>query len=423
MPTVSRSEVCTGSGDVGRAARLAGVMMFPDAAAAIREDLVALRRDLHAHPEVGLDLPVTRARLEAELAGLGLEVTRGTALTSLTAVLRGGRPGPTVLLRADMDGLLVTERTGLPFASRHGTMHACGHDLHMAGLVGAARLLAARRDELPGTVVFMFQPGEEGYAGGRLMIEEGVLDAGPSRPVAAYAIHVDSVFPSGRFTTRPGPIMASASGLTIRVSGTGGHAAIPHLAVDPVPVAAEIVLALQTFVARRVPAADPAVVSVTRLASDSAAPNVLATRVELGVNVRTLSRETFALVHERIDALVRGIAAAHGATVELDWVDSYPVTVNDPAETAAALAVLDDLVGAERVERMPAPAMSSEDFAYVLEEVPGTLVFLGARPPGLEAEEAPAMHSETAAFDEEVLALQAATLAELAWRRLHRDEE
>lgn len=397
-------------------------MTLVDDAVALRPDLVALRRELHAHPEVGLDLPSTRDTLLAALDGLGLEVSQGSALTSITAVLRGARPGPTVLLRGDMDGLPVTELTGLPFASTHGTMHACGHDLHMTGLVGAARLLAARRDELPGSVVFMFQPGEEGFAGGRVMLEEGVLDAGPSRPVAAYALHVDSVFPSGAFTTRAGSIMASASGLTIRITGSGGHAAIPHLAIDPIPVAAEVVLALQTFVARRIPAADPAVVSVTRLSSDSAAPNVLATRVEVGVNIRTLSRATFDLVHSRMEELVAGIVAAHGATVEFEWVDSYPVTVNDPAETAAALEVLDDLVGADRVVRMPAPAMASEDFAYVLEAVPGTLVFLGARLPGLTETEAPAMHSETAAFDEDVLTLAAGTLAELAWRRLHRQE-
>ncbi len=397
-------------------------MTFRDDAAALQSDLVALRRELHAHPELGLDLPATRDVLLRALDGLGLELTQGSALTSLTAVLRGGRPGPTVLLRADMDGLPVAEDTGLPFASTRGTMHACGHDLHMTGLVGAARLLSARRDELPGAVVLMFQPGEEGHAGGRVMLEEGVLDAGPSRPVAAYALHVDSVFPSGSFTTRAGSIMASATGLTIRVTGSGGHAAIPHLAIDPIPVAAEVVLALQTFVARRIPAADPAVVSVTRLSSDSAAPNVLATRVEIGVNIRTLSRATFDLVHSRLEELVAGIVAAHGATAEFEWVDSYPVTVNDPDETARTLETLDELVGAERVIRMPAPAMASEDFAYVLEAVPGTLVFLGARLPGLTEVQAPAMHSETAAFDEDVLQLQAATLAELAWRRLHREE-
>ena len=255
-------------------------MDFRDAAGALAGDLTTLRRRLHAHPEVGLDLPETQAVLREALDGLPLEITAGERLTSLTAVLRGGRPGPVVLLRADMDGLPITEATGLDFAAPTGaygagTMHACGHDLHMAGLVGAARLLAARRDELPGTVVFMFQPGEEGFAGARVMLEEGVLDAAGAPPVAAYALHVDSVLASGVVTTRPGAIMASATGLKVRIVGTGGHAAYPHLGVDPIPVAAELVLALQTFVTRRVPAVDPAVVSVTRLTSDSAAPNVL----------------------------------------------------------------------------------------------------------------------------------------------------
>lgn len=391
---------------------------FDDGAAALAGDLTALRRRLHAHPEVGLDLPVTQAALREALAGLPLEITAGRGLTSLTAVLRGGRPGPVVLLRADMDGLPINEATGLDFAATTGTMHACGHDLHMTGLVGAARLLAARRDELPGTVVFMFQPGEEGYAGARVMLEEGVLDAAGEHAVAAYALHVDSVLGSGVFTSRPGAIMASASGLRVRVVGTGGHAAYPHLGVDPIPVAAEIVLALQSFVTRKVPAVDPAVVSVTRLASDSAAPNVLASSVEVDVNIRTFSRETLALVRDGLAALIPGIAAAHGATAELEFIDSYPVTYNDPAETEAVLATLDELYGAERVPRMPTTAMASEDFAYVLDEVPGTLLFLGAR----AVEPAPPMHSENTVFDESVLPTQAAILATLAWRRLSKDD-
>lgn len=381
-------------------------------------DLVALRRRLHVAAEVGLELPRTQRLVLEALDGLGLEVSTGRALSSVTAVLHGGRPGPTVLLRADMDALPVTEATGLEFASTTGAMHACGHDLHMAGLVGAARILAARRDELPGSVVFMFQPGEEGFAGGRLMIDEGVLAAGPARPVAAFALHVDCVFDPGVFTTRPGAIMASANGLRIRVTGSGGHAAIPHLAVDPVPVAAEIVLALQTFAARRVPATDPAVVSVTRIASDSAAPNVLATRVDLDVNIRTISRATLDLVRDGLPALARSIGEAHGAEVETEFVTSYPVTVNDPDETARLLAILDEAHGADRVRRLPATAMASEDFAYVLEEIPGTLLFLGVRPAGVPAEGAPGMHSERAVFDDGWLDLAASTLAELALARL-----
>ncbi|PSL39194.1 hippurate hydrolase [Labedella gwakjiensis] len=389
-------------------------------ASALLDDLVAVRRRLHGVAEVGLELPDTQRVLLEHLDGLGLEITTGDGLSSVTAVLRGGRSGPVVLLRADMDALPIVEATGLPFASTSGAMHACGHDLHMAGLLGAVRLLHAHRSELPGTVVFMFQPGEEGFAGGRMMIEEGVLDAAGERPVAAFAAHVDCVTPAGAFVTRSGPIMASASGLRVRVVGTGGHAAWPQHAVDPVPIAAEIVLAFQSFVARRVPATDPAVVSVTRIESESTAVNVLATGVVLEANIRTLSRETFALVRERLTALAEGVAAAHGATVEIEYIDSYPVTINDPAETAFVFEVLDELYGADRVVRLPSASMASEDFAYVLEQVPGTLLFLGAQPAGAPAEGAPGMHSEHAVFDDSVLGVQAEALAELAWRRLDR---
>jgi amidohydrolase len=383
-------------------------------------DLVALRRRLHAHPEIGLDVPATQATLLEALAPLPLEITTGSGLTSITAVLRGGRPGPAVLLRADMDGLPLTEQTGLPYASRNGAMHACGHDLHMAGLVGAAHLLAARRDDLDGDVVLMFQPGEEGAGGGRIMIEEGVLDAAGERPVAAYAMHVDCSTDHGLFVTRPGPMMASASGMRITVTGTGGHAAFPHLAIDPVPASAAIVLALQTFTARRVPAADPAVISVTSIVSDRGAPNVLATRVELMLNIRTLSRATFQLVRSSLDDLVRSVADAHACTVETESIDSYPVTHNDAAETEHVLQQLIDHHGPDRVLRLPAPSMASEDFAYVLDEIPGTLLFLGVRPTEVPADGAPSMHSETAVFDDSLLDLHARTLADLALARLDR---
>jgi hippurate hydrolase len=377
------------------------------------DELVALRRRLHARAEVGLDLPETQAILLEALGGLGLQISLGKALSSITAVLRGARPGPVVLLRSDMDGLPITEATGLPFASAPGAMHACGHDLHMAGLVGAAKLLSASRDDLPGSVVFMFQPGEEGFGGGRIMIEEGVLDAAGERPVAAYAIHVDCGTPSGVLATRPGTLMASVSSLKLRVDGTGGHAALPHLLTDPVPVAAEIILALQSFVARRVPVTDPAVVSVTHLRTNSPATNVLPSSVEIEANIRTLSRKTLDLVRDRLPRLATGIAAAHGCTVAAEFVDSYPVTHNDPAETAR---VLEALTGEIRV--MEHPGMASEDFAYVLDEIPGTMVFLGALPPGVDEAGAPPMHSPLSAFDDSVLDRQAQTLADLARRRL-----
>ena len=390
---------------------------FADATAeALREELTAVRRELHQAVEIGLDLPQTQAILLRELEGLGLEITRGASLSSITAVLRGGRPGPVVLLRGDMDGLPVAEATGLPFASTSGAMHACGHDLHMAGLIGAVRLLVARRDELPGTVVFMFQPGEEGQAGGRIMIEEGVLDAAGERPVAAYAIHVDSATPRGQLVTREGAMMASASAMRMVLRGTGGHAAFPQLGIDPVPVAAQLILAVQTFAARRLPATDQAVISITRLSSDSEASNVLAASVSLEANIRTLSQATLDTVRSQLPVLLTGIAEANGCTLETEFIASYPVTYNDPAETREVLAVLDEVVGVERVTRLEAPSMASEDFSYVLQEVPGALVFVGAAP---DSGPLP-LHSDNAIFDDAVLPLQAQVLAELAWRRLER---
>ncbi|WP_300265677.1 M20 family metallopeptidase [Microbacterium sp.] len=390
---------------------------FEAAAEALQSELVAVRRELHRAVELGLDLPQTQQILLRELSDLGLEITTGTALTSVTAVLRGALPGPVVLLRADMDGLPVHEATGLDYASASGRMHACGHDLHMAGLLGAVRLLVARREQLPGTIIFMFQPGEEGQAGGRIMLEEGVLDAAGEKPVAAYAIHVECTVPRGQLVTRAGSMMASASALRMTLRGTGGHAAFPQNAIDPVPVAAQLILAVQSFAARRLPATDQAVISITKLYSDSAASNVLAAEVQLEANIRTLSKATLDIVREQLPPLLTGIAEANGCTLDAEFIASYPVTYNDPRETEFAFGVLDDLVGVERVTRLEAPSMASEDFAYVLEEVPGTLVFLGAAPDG----ESGPLHSERAVFDDSVLGLQASVLAELAWRRLERD--
>ncbi|WP_306368711.1 M20 family metallopeptidase [Nocardiopsis sp. CC223A] len=411
--------------DGRRTAPAAAENPFAAAAEAILPELRALRRRLHARPEVGLELCETQEAVLESLAGMDLEITTGMSLSSVTAVLRGGAagggPGPVVLLRGDMDALPVTEATGLDHASANGAMHACGHDLHTAGLVGAARLLHERRDALPGTVVFMFQPGEEGFGGGRIMIEEGVLEAAGERPAAAYAIHVDATTPYGRFVSRPGPIMAGVSALRIRVEGTGGHAAAPHLAVDPVPVAAELILAVQGFVARRVPANDPAVISIGRLSTDSRAGNVLAREVLMEANLRYFSEETLALLRDDLTELLRGLARAHGCTAAVEFVPSYPATVNDASEAAAVLARLEELHGRDHVVRMPEPAMTSEDFSYVLQRVPGALVFLGAMPEDVDPAGPEPMHSAGVRFDDRILGVQAAALADLAWRRIERD--
>jgi amidohydrolase len=388
-------------------------------ARAMQEDLVALRRAVHAEPEVGLDLPRTRDKVVAALDGLPLELSFGAGLTSVVAVLRGGRPGPAVLLRADMDALPLTERTGLDFASTvDGVMHACGHDLHTAMLVGAARLLAARREELAGDVVFMFQPGEEGDDGAALMVEEGVLDAAGPRVSAAYAMHVFTAgLPHGVFTTRPGPVMASCDAIDVTVIGSGGHGSAPHKARDPIPAACEMVLALQTLVTRRMDVFDPVVLTTGQFHAGSRR-NAIPDVARFDTTVRTFSARARDKVRAAAAELVTSIAAGHGLSVELSTPDGYPVTVNDPAEAAFAAATISDVLGETRFQPMATPFAGAEDFSRVLAEVPGAFVILGACPPDVDPEVAPDNHSETAVFDEGVLADGAAVFAELAARRL-----
>ena len=394
-------------------------MSFLDHATSLQPELVALRRSLHAHPEVGNDLPWTQQRIVEALDGLDLEVTLGHSVSSVVAVLRGARPGPTVLLRGDMDGLPVTEQTGLEYASTTGAMHACGHDLHMARLVGAAHLLSARRDELAGSVVFMFQPGEEGPGGAKPMIEEGLLEVTGEKPVAAYGIHV---FPGerGLFTYRPGTAMAGANYLHVTFHGEGGHGSQPHTAKDPVPALLEFGTALQTMVTRRFSVFDPVVASITQLSAGEAI-NVIPGRASLGASVRTLSAASDEAFPAAVRELAHGIAAAHGVRAEVEWTVLYPLTLNDDAETAFVANTLAELVGEEHVRQDADPLMGSEDFSFVLDQVPGCFFFLECSPPDLAQENPGWNHSPTVLFDDAVLGTQAAALAELAWRRLQRD--
>ncbi|MGW4999754.1 M20 metallopeptidase family protein [Streptomyces hydrogenans] len=388
------------------------------------DTLIPLRHDLHRAPELGLDLPLTQRRVLDALAGLPLEITLGERLSSVTAVLRGGRPGPAVLLRGDMDALPVQEDTGVPYGSELlGRMHACGHDLHTAGLVGAARLLAARRDELPGDVVFMFQPGEEGMGGAGLMIEEGVLDAAGSRVVAAYALHVTStLLPTGYAAVRPGPMLAASDSVTVTVRGAGGHGSSPHSAKDPVPALCEIVTALQTMVTRTVDVFDPAVVTVGSLHAGSAG-NVIPETAVLEATVRSFSTATQAAVRAGVERTVHGIAAAHGVEADLDYRENYPVTENDPAEAAFALRTARGLLGADRAFEAPRPLAGSEDFSLVLREVPGAYLGIGACPPDRDPATAPMNHAPQAVFDDRAVLDAAVLLAELAARRLQEAAE
>jgi amidohydrolase len=408
-------------------------MAITEDAAAIAGELAHLRRAIHAEPEIGLHLPLTQEKIVAALDGLPLEITLGSALSSVTAVLRGGVTGdseggtgrrvggrgPVVLLRADMDALPVSERTGLDFASRiDGTMHACGHDLHSAMLVGAARLLSERQADLPGSVVFMFQPGEEGHGGARFMIEEGVLDAAGERAAAAYALHVASAeLRAGVFSTREGPIMAAADALGITVHGRGGHGSEPHHAADPIPVACEIVTALQVLVTRAFDIFDPVVITVGSFHAGTT-DNVIPDEARLQVTIRSFSAASRAQVREAVVRLVRDIASAHGLTATAKIEGSYPVTVNDQREARFAAEVVTDLLGEDRFQPQPSPMAGAEDFSYVLEQVPGAFVMLGACPPPVDPGTAPFNHSAFAVFDDTVLADGAALFTELAVRRL-----
>ncbi|MPQ97547.1 amidohydrolase [Modestobacter sp. I12A-02628] len=398
---------------------------MPDAAellTAARADAdatVDLRRRLHRRPEIGLQLPATQAIVLDAFADLPVEVTTGRDTSSVVGVLRGARPGPTYLLRGDMDALPVHEDTGLDFASEiPGQMHACGHDTHMAMLLGAARLLCERRDQLTGQVVFMVQPGEEGFHGARYMLDEGVLQAVPNAPVSgAFALHISSSFTSGSINVRPGPLMAAADHFRITIRGRGAHASTPHRGADPVPVAAEIVLALQAMVTRRVDVFDPAVVTVGHIEA-GAANNVIPDSAFMQGTVRTLSAERRADVVAAVERVATHVAAAHDLVAEFTRVEGYPVTVNDAGVAEQVARTAATLLGEQASQHMADPLMGAEDFSYVLERVPGAMAFLGACPPGEDPELVPGNHSNLVVFDEGALPAGVAMYAQMALHAL-----
>jgi amidohydrolase len=389
-------------------------------AGALLDDVVALRRDLHRRPELGLDLPETQARVLEALDGLPLTVRTGERLSSIVADLDGGRPGPTVLLRGDMDALPMPEDTGLDFASEvDGAMHACGHDAHTAMLVGAARLLAARRGDVAGRVRFFFQPGEEGQGGARIALDEGVLEASDGGEAVswAFAVHQSPSIPSGMVTTKGGPIMASADEMYVTVRGLGGHASMPHHANDPIPVACEIVQALQTWVTRRVDVFTPAVVTVARIRAGTTT-NVIPETARLDGTIRTVERRVREEAHAAVRRIAEHVAAAHDMVAEVRIAEGYPVTVNDPGAADDVLATARWLVGDDLAVAMPSPVMGAEDFSYVTEKVMGSMAFLGTRPPGVRPANVAPNHSNRMVLDESSLATGVALYAAAALRRL-----
>ena len=390
-----------------------------DEAGAQLDDVVALRRRIHLHPELGLDLPETQAAVLDALEGLPLTVHTGSATTSVVAVLDGDEPGPTVLLRGDMDALPMPEDTGLDFASTvDGAMHACGHDAHTAMLAGSAAVLTARRRDLRGRVVFMFQPGEEGQGGAKVMLDEGLLDiaSNGAEPVSmAFAIHQTPTIPSGMVASKGQALLASADEFEIVVRGKGGHASMPHHAGDPIPIAAEIVLALQSMVTRRVDVFDPAVVTVAKMRAGTTT-NVIPETALLAGTVRTVSASARDRVLADVERVASGIAAAHGASAEVRVVRGYPVTVNHDRAAQFALDTAGTILGEDHAIEMPSPVMGGEDWSYVLEQVNGAMAFLGTRPGGVAPHDVAPNHSNRMVLDEAAMAPGVALYAAVALR-------
>ena len=387
-------------------------------AKAMLPELQALRRQLHQIPEFGLELPKTLELILKQINGLG-EITTSKEISSAVLHIKGDQPGPTVLLRADMDALAVIEDTNLDYASTNGFMHACGHDLHMAMGVGAAKILASRKSEIKGDVIIFFQPGEEGHHGADVMIEQGDLMVSGSKPIRAYGLHVFSSYPLGMMGSKAGPLMASAGDLFVTVTGSGGHGSMPWLSKDPISVLTEIMSALQTMVTKRFNAFDPVIVNIGWLkAGDTATTNVIPESASFGATVRVFSEENATKLNQYTTELAESIARAFGLSATVEFTRATKVLVNDASAIQAVEKVTTKLFGAGRYVNLPAPIAGGEDFASIVHEIPGAFVFMGAAPPGVDPSTAATNHSNKAVFDDSVLADGAALLVELAFEAL-----
>ena len=371
----------------------------------MHEEITAWRRDFHAHPEVLYEVHRTAAKVAELLESFGVdEVATGIGRTGVVGVIHGRPGGRTIGLRADMDALPITEATGLEHASTNkGLMHACGHDGHSAMLLGAARHLAQTRN-FDGTVVVIFQPAEEGGAGGLAMAEDGLFERFGIE--AVYGMHNLPGLPEGAFATCPGAIMASADEFEIAVAGQGGHAAWPHLAVDPVLVAGHMITALQSIVARNLDPLSSAVLSITRMEAGSAY-NVIASEARLSGTVRTLDPVCRDLVEERMGVVVENVAKAFGASAKLDFRRGYPVTVNHPDHIRLAGKIASDIVGTDKVDTAMTPMMGGEDFAFMLERRPGAYVFIGNG-------QTSGLHTDTYDFNDRIIPVGVSYLVRLA---------
>jgi len=379
---------------------------------AFEEELIAIRRDIHAHPEAGFEETRTAALVAERLRAWGIEVAEGIAKTGVVGTLQGRHPGNRAIgLRADMDALFITEKTGLPYASQvPGRMHACGHDGHTAMLLGAARYLAENPD-FSGTVHFIFQPAEEGLGGARVMIEDGLLERFPL--AAVYGMHNAPEVELGRFALRTGPMLAASDTWTATFSGTGGHGGSgAHLATDPTQPAAAFVLATQGIIGRNVPAIEPAVLSIGHIAAGNPnSPNIIPSEVVVRGTARSYSAEVRDTLERRLTEVAEGLAATHGCSAKLDYLRRYPPLVNAAEQTETAAAAAAAIVGANRVDTAMPQRTGAEDFAFMLEKVPGAMIFIGNGTGGAH------LHRPLYDFNDEALAL-----GSTYWVRLVQDE-
>jgi len=400
------------------------------AALKLEPKVIAWRRDIHQNPELSYHETRTAALVARHLAALGYEVRTGVGDTGVVGVVKGGKPGGCVALRADMDALPVEERVDLPFASKakamwHGqmtpVMHACGHDAHVAILMGVAEILMEMRAELPGTVKLLFQPNEEGHegrpSGAKAMIDDGALEN--PRPTAVFGLHVTSAQASGAFALRPGGLMAAADRLRIDIKGRQTHASMPWRGVDPVVISAQIILALQTIVTRQIDSTiTPAVLSISTI-HGGVRNNIIPDDVVMEGTLRSHDEGVRAEVKKRIEKTARTIAELNGATARFETGEGVPVTYNDPALTQWGTKSLCDGVGAERVSESR-PVMGAEDFSILAKAVPGMFFFLGITPPDENPRTAPANHSPLFHIHEPALKYGVRALAYLAFDYLGR---
>jgi amidohydrolase len=380
---------------------------------ALHAEMTAWRRDLHAHPETAFEEHRTAEAVAEKLASFGLAVHRGLAKTGVVGSLQVGSSGRAIGLRADLDALPIQETSTFEHRSRHaGRMHACGHDGHMAMLLGAAKHLAASRN-FHGTVHFIFQPAEESHGGGRAMVEDGLFERFPVE--AVFGMHNWPGMPVGEFGVMPGPMMASADEFEIRITGRGGHAAMPHQTIDPVVVGSQIVQALQAIASRNANPVDATVITVTQFHAGDAI-NVIPGEAVLRGTSRALRPAVQDLIEEGIRRVCSGVAAAHGAQVAVRYERRYPPTINSPGEAAFAAQVMRDIVGAEHVHTDLPPTMGAEDFAFMLQVKPGAYAWIGNGP----GEGGCMLHNPGYDFNDAILPLGATYWTRLAETFLRR---